>query len=321
MRTVEQYWLEFEKMGFIKEKMDYGVRYSLAPHLGVGGFELWGDTETCMACLSDVVFYKPCIILESVHEKVLEFGQFYRGGVSFYKKRSEMLPIEHGLNYLVNYPLFSAYKRMEPNIRLINVGITYREKFFDTLPYALPEDFWESAASILNPEALTIPAITLICEQIKNCRLCAEALKIFVQGKALEAFAITLDYIYANKKEPSVRLLPFDRVALESIKKRLSQQLINPPSIKDLTRITGLNQQKLMSGFKQLNGITIHEYVKRVRMQKAIELLLESDLPISEIAKNVGYCGDGHFHAAFREAYGTTPGKLRKASLQQTILD
>lgn len=314
MRTVEQYWLEFEKLGFIKEPLEHGVRYSLPPHLGIGGFELWGDTETCMACLSDVVFFKPCIVLESVQEKVLEFGQFYQGGVSFYKKRSEALPIEHGLNYLANYPLFSAYKRMEPNVRLINVGITYRQKFFDTLPYTLPEYFWESAAAVLNPEPLTLPAITLICDQIRNCRLSGEALKLYVQGKALEAFALTLDYIYQNREEPSVRLTLYDRKAMESMKELLYERLIDPPRIKELTRITGLNQQKLMAGFKQVNGITIYEYVKRIRMQRAIELLLESDVPVSEIAKSVGYCGDGHFHEAFRDVYGTTPGKLRNAS-------
>ncbi|PYG87593.1 AraC-like DNA-binding protein [Ruminiclostridium sufflavum DSM 19573] len=136
----------------------------------------------------------------------------------------------------------------------------------------------------------------------------------FCRGKALEAFAITLDYICTNKKEPSVRLSPFDRKALENVRKQLSECLLNPPQIKELTRITGLNKQKLMSGFKLLNGITIYEYVKRVRMQKALELLMESDMPVLEIAKSVGYCGDGHFHKTFRDVYGTTPGKLRKAS-------
>jgi transcriptional regulator GlxA family with amidase domain len=52
---------------------------------------------------------------------------------------------------------------------------------------------------------------------------------------------------------------------------------------------------------------------KRVRMEKAVGLLLESDMPVLEIARSVGYCGDGHFHQAFREMYGTTPGKMRRA--------
>lgn len=313
MRTVEQYWSEFEKAGFIRELTEHGVKYSLPTHLGIGGFELLGDTETCMACLSDAIFFKPCIVLESAHEKVLEFGQFYQGDVSFYKKRDEAVSVEHGLNYLVNYPVLSGYKRMEANIRLINVGMAYREKFFDTLPYTLPEDFWESAAAVLNPETLTIPAISLICDQIRSCRLSGEAMKIFIRGKALEAFAITLDYIYSNKKRDFLRLSASDRTALESVKDFLSDRLISPPQIKELSRITGLNQQKLMSGFKQLNGMTIYEYIRRARMQKAMELLLESDMPVLEIAKSVGYRSDGHFHQAFREICGTTPGSIRKS--------
>ena len=321
IRTVEEYWLDFEKWGFIKEVLEHGVRYSLPERLGAGGFEIWGDTSTAMACVSDAVFSKPCVILESVHEKVLEFGQFYQGDVSFYKKKEEAVSIEHGLNYLVNYPLFSAYKRMEPRVRLINVGITYREKFFDALPYALPEDFWETAASVLNPEALTLPAITLICDQLRGCQLRGEAMKLFVQGKALEAFAITLEYLYTHKKEPTVRLSAFDRAALNSVKDLLAKRLSKPPQIKELARSTRLNEQKLMAGFKQLNGMTIYEYLKRVRMQKAIELLLESEAPVLEIAKSVGYHSDGHFHQIFREVYGTTPAKLRRAMQGQEAVE
>lgn len=319
MRTIEQYWLEFEKLGFIKTRTPKGIQYQLPTHLGYGGFELWGDPDICMACITDMIMFKPFVILESVSEKVLEFGQFYQGDIRYYKKRRESMAVEHGLNYLVNYPPFTIYKRMEANVRLINIGITYREVFFKTLPYTIPEDFWESAAAVLNPDVLTMPAVTLICDQIKNCRLSGEALKIFVQGKALEAFAITLDYICANKKEPAVRLSAFDRTVLESVKEQLQKQLLNPPQIKALAAITGLNQQKLMTGFKQLYGMTIYDYVKRVRMQKAIELLLESDLPVLEIAKSVGYCGDGHFHQVFREVYGTTPGKLRKAIQESAV--
>ncbi len=49
-------------------------------------------------------------------------------------------------------------------------------------------------------------------------------------------------------------------------------------------------------------------------MQKAIELLMESDMPVLEVARSVGYCGNRHFYEAFRQVYGTTPGKLRKAT-------
>jgi AraC-like DNA-binding protein len=312
MRTVEQYWLDFEKYGFIKEQISGGYRYRIPPHLGEGGFELWGDITCCMACISDIVFYKPCVILEGVHEKMLEFGQFYSGEVSFYQKKSTVYPFDYGLNYLVTPPFLYGYKRMEPHQRLLNIGIAYREKFFDTLPYTLPEDFWETAAAVLNPDVVHLPSVSAICDQLRNCRLTGMALEIFVQGKCLEAFGLTLDYIYANKKSSAVNLTAKDRSALEQVKAMLGSNPQEPPSIKEMSVAIGMNQKKMMAGFKQINGITIYTFLKRIRMEKALELLLENELSMLDIARAVGYRGDGHFQQAFKDVYGTTPGKMRK---------
>ena len=312
MRTVEQYWQEFEKIGLKKETIPGGYRYSLDARLGKGGFEIWGDPETCFACISDVLYYKSFTVMEYAHEKMMEFGQFYTGDVSFYQKRSEIHPIDHGLNYLVTPPFFVAYKRMEPGQRLFNVGLCYRERFFETLPYTLPEDFWETAAAVLNPDVLEFPAITAICEQIRDCRLTGTSLEMFVQGKALEAFALTLEYIYQNKKGGGVHLTAQDRVSLERLKARLEDSLLSPPSIRELALALGMNQKKMMAGFKQINGVTIYSYLKRIRMERASQLLQENGLSISEIAQAVGYHGDGHFQQAFRDVYGVTPGKLRQ---------
>ena len=66
-----------------------------------------------------------------------------------------------------------------------------------------------------------------------------------------------------------------------------------------------------MTGFRYLNNITIYGYLKKIRMRKAADLLKDTDLPVLEVAKMVGYHGDGHFQSAFREVYGITPHKLR----------
>ncbi len=321
MQTVEQYWESYERYGFIKEQTPEGYRYRLPSHLGEGGFELWGDVSTCMVCLSDVVFYKPCVSFEAANEKILEFGQYYCGDVSFYQKREQTFPIDHGLNYLVNYPSITGYKRMEANTRLTCIGLAYREKFFDTLPYDLPDDFWESAAEVLNPEAITLPSVTLICEQLRNCRLKGTQLKLFVQGKALEAFAVTLEYIYANRKKPAIHLTAQDRAALDAIKAILGREMAHPSQIKDMASSLGMNQQKLMAGFKQLNGMTVYTYLKRIRMQKAVELLQQNEMPITMIARAVGYHGDGHFQQAFKDVYGTTPSRLRQDFFTAQYID
>ena len=54
-------------------------------------------------------------------------------------------------------------------------------------------------------------------------------------------------------------------------------------------------------------------------MGKALNLLIDSDKSISEIASIVGYHGDGHFQQAFKECYATTPSKLRSDVRMQKI--
>jgi AraC-like DNA-binding protein len=318
MRTVEQHWQAYEDYGFIKKRIPGGYRYSLPPHLGEGGFELWGDITSCFAVLCDALFYKPCIMLESVQEKTFEFGQQYAGRVSYYKRRAEAYPIENGLNYWVNYPLYlSGYKRMDASTRLFFAGICYREKFFETLPYTLPDDFWETASAVLNPDVIDLPSVSAICEQIRTCRLTGTQLEIFVQGKCLEAFALTLNYIYTHRGPDAIRLSAHDRAALEQAKALLERDIRAPIPLKELASAIGMNQKKMMAGFKLINGVTIYGYSKRLRMERALELLQTDEMSIAQIAQAVGYQGDGHFQQSFKNTYGTTPGRLRRELLSK----
>ena len=65
-------------------------------------------------------------------------------------------------------------------------------------------------------------------------------------------------------------------------------------------------------GFKSSFNATINEYTKKIRMTKALEFLYHDELSIVEIAKSVGYYGDGYFQKAFKETYGVTPSQMRK---------
>ena len=312
METIEEYWENCAKNEYIREERNGKAIYRLRSHIGEGGFEIWGDPTTVMATLLDSKLHKPTTFIEHVNERYLQFSQFYTGKAEFYQKRSEVYPIELGLNYFVHRTPLFGYKKVPGGERIVDVGIFYRSKFFDTLPFDLPEDFWEVAASVLNPDVITLPPITMICEQIRNCRLEGNELKMFIYGKALEAFSITLNYIYTHRKVPPVHLSFQDKAALESIKPLLQEKLLDPPSIETLATALGMNQRKLMAGFKYLNGITIYGYLKHLRMEKAAELLREDQKNILEIARAVGYHGDGHFQSAFKEVYGTTPSKFRK---------
>jgi len=62
---------------------------------------------------------------------------------------------------------------------------------------------------------------------------------------------------------------------------------------------------------KQTTGHTFQEHLMRKRFQKSVMFLVETDLPIEEIAYNVGYENLSYFYRQFKERYGMTPRQYR----------
>lgn len=311
MNTIEDYWDSLLARGYTREEIDGGFYYRLPESLGTGGFTLLGDPSLCCLSMTDMTFHKPYVFYEGVREKTIEFSQYLQGDVSFYQNRNQIYPIDYGLNYWVNAVPLYGYKRIEAGQRLAFSGGFYRERFFDTLPFQLPADFWETAAAVLNPDVIALPAVTQICGQIENCCLKGNELLLFIKAKGLEAFALTLDYI--NLQNPKPGISHADRTALEKIREFLENNYVDPPGLDQLARTAGMNQHKMMALFKRLNGTTVYGYIKRLRMEQAAVLLKDSSLSVAAIAEQVGYHGDGHFQQSFRQIYGTTPVKFRTA--------
>ena len=66
--------------------------------------------------------------------------------------------------------------------------------------------------------------------------------------------------------------------------------------------------------FKKYTGITVNHYLKRLRLQKALELLETTELPVQEVASAVGYEDISYFISQFKKKYGVTPLQYRKKS-------
>ena len=314
MRTIEDYWKDWERLGFEKKVEAGCIRYTATAELGTGGFTIMGDTQTAMGIVSDCMLERPCIIEESVDERGIDIGRYYEGSVEVYDAHRKAMPdaMDYGLNAYVNEPVFHGYKRINPHVRIVNVGFSYRPHFFDTLPIALPDDFWARAAAVLNPTPLYIPQISAICDQLKNCTLIGDLLTLYVQAKALEVFVYLFDYVYSHTEKRTVYLSADDKVRLHELRSYLEKEYVNPPPIQALSKQFALNKEKLVTGFKETYRVTINGYVQSVRMHKAVELLKTGDLSVTEIARAVGYYGDGYFQTAFKKCYDVTPGKLRR---------
>jgi AraC-like DNA-binding protein len=76
-----------------------------------------------------------------------------------------------------------------------------------------------------------------------------------------------------------------------------------------------MNSKKLAKGFKMIYGDTIFRYLRKLCLQRASLLLLDTDKFISEIAYDMGYSNPSNFCYAFKKEYGMTPLQYRVSSL------
>jgi two-component system, response regulator YesN len=73
-----------------------------------------------------------------------------------------------------------------------------------------------------------------------------------------------------------------------------------------------ISKEYLSKVFKEKTGTSYSEYVTALRMQKAKELVVNSDVPLKEIGGIVGYTDLAYFYKVFKKHFGTSPGKMQE---------
>ena len=88
-------------------------------------------------------------------------------------------------------------------------------------------------------------------------------------------------------------------------------------TIEELSAKFHINQTTLKSSFKTVFGQSVGGYMKEYRIKQAKKLLRQSDAPVAEIARAVGYENQSKFTAAFRSVTGILPRDYRKAKIKK----
>jgi transcriptional regulator of acetoin/glycerol metabolism len=78
-----------------------------------------------------------------------------------------------------------------------------------------------------------------------------------------------------------------------------------------LAGVAGLSVHHFARQFKQSAGMPPHAYLTQKRIERAQEMLVQTDLPLAEIAFAVGFFDQGHLARHFRHMLGTTPREFR----------
>ena len=87
------------------------------------------------------------------------------------------------------------------------------------------------------------------------------------------------------------------------------EQEINKKTLAD---IVYLNPDYLGKLFKKKTGISVNNYVMKVRVEKGKDLLANTDIPINVIALDTGFSNYSYYSKVFKELVGCTPNEYRK---------
>ncbi len=129
--------------------------------------------------------------------------------------------------------------------------------------------------------------------------------KLYIETKLKELFFL----LHIRKKTEAILINSFNSEIFEKLqtaKAYLAANYTRSITIKQLSKIVFLNELKLKQGFKEVFGVTIHQFLIQVRMEQAKKMLL-NEMKINEICYLIGYKNPSHFIVTFKKYYGFTP--------------
>ena len=101
--------------------------------------------------------------------------------------------------------------------------------------------------------------------------------------------------------------------AILRAKRFLADNYANPElTLKSVADYVGFNEKYLSTRFTKEAGTTFSAYLTDLRMQKAKNLMVSTDLRMYEISERVGYHNVEHFNRMFKKSFGVSPGDFRK---------
>lgn len=99
------------------------------------------------------------------------------------------------------------------------------------------------------------------------------------------------------------------RIAKEYTKQNYQKKKL---SLQEVADAVGISRTYFSKMFREMTGEKYWDYLSRYRIEKAKELLLNTNLGQAQISEEVGYSSEFHFSRKFKEIIGISPNKFRK---------
>lgn len=266
-------------------------------------------------------------------------------------KGSGLLSMKTVLNHHVDIHCGGGIHRIEPDTYLIlNKGTEYSflmkggqpiqglSAFFDESSIRAAIDTRNAQAQLDSPESSKSASLDFVERLYPNDAALQKLRKI---GSMIEEFGTDSLWLQESLVELLTLILAAQSACADEIatvdasradtKLELYRRLYKardyahasldqPISIDDLAYVACLSTNYFLRTFRDLFGQTPHQYIVELRLQKAKQLLLQSNSSVSDICQQVGFQSLGSFSWLFKKRIGLSPDQFRRAAPRRYII-
>ncbi|ETT74504.1 AraC family transcriptional regulator [Paenibacillus sp. FSL R7-277] len=288
--------------------------YMLHPTTGIGQvLRLYPRSELEMV-MSDYKLYQNHDIRLDSLAPMVEFGYCYEGSreISVPGARQEFMPANWSLQ-LINTSEARLELGQAQSFRMLGIGMSVGvfHHFMTSIGGVQKADF----NSLLGGKSYRLLQEKPPASASASLHHIAASLRdgtmnnIELEYTVLELLELALR-TFLEGKEERIGLSQETQLRVGEARRIILQQMDNPPSLLQLSRMVGLNDYKLKVGFKEMYGNTIFGYLREKRMEQALKLLQAGKSNVIEVSCAVGYSNPSHFAEAFRKKFGVNPSAL-----------
>ncbi|MGJ8641057.1 MAG: helix-turn-helix domain-containing protein [Opitutaceae bacterium] len=162
-------------------------------------------------------------------------------------------------------------------------------------------------ASRLHLERMQLARAQAICEEMyRECNHTTSGRRIVLRAKLLELIAFLSRAYNEGESIESHSLLRVGKVI-----GAVEEDFCKLWKLDELAEIAAMSKSNLLIVFRKATGQTPIDYLMRLRVQRAMELLQKTETPVTEIAFSVGFNDSNYFTRQFKKTTGVTPRQFR----------
>ena len=286
--------LLYESINSQEEKLDVGLDWHDEPEIIYfknGHYKLmlnlkeYDITDECFCIVNSGVIRK----LESLDEKGVEYSIRIKLEDLCFKNDSD--PVNEALIY----PLLKGSIRFNEFITVSDFGFLQVLRSFNDMVRRYREFGKKSNTNSVS---------------VRKYELDSVADQLMIKADLLHVIALIYSFGMIEDKEitDTEKQVKAIKDSIIFIREHYKEKLY----IRNLSELTGLNEQYFIRFFGSVTGASPLDYINRYRVEQAARLLKDTDTHVYEIAEECGFHNIGNFIKIFRSVTGETPHKFRK---------